>query len=594
MIDYVQCIKNLSHVETEGLPHLSWEYSPEVIGQILSKTIRENIGPARYFQNRSLFYVKGRYWQFFNDGGYLKYSSSIDGITWSSPSLSICLLEFYSQYSVKVNDNRIYLVAGNDDNHYHYFWLGEPYTDGTIYWTTNQVGIPPPSGPSWSDVIGNPDITVNSSGIPFISYQLWDFAHSDFHLCVSKANNVSGTSWSLILNIPLEYDVANSSLVRLNSGRIMLVYINGNSTFSRLWSGASWSSKEMNIYPYQYHGALSDNEGLDAIQCLSDKCQNVYVVWQWKNDLDPWDELGYPATLRLHVFNLTTSVWSTQIIVSGLTGPVYPTICKRVDEPDFHIYYAIGANIYRISILNCTTAGVGEIQPTVLVATESGNVTHLQTQDFIPLEEDTVCSIGLTYNIGTTLKFTKDVLPYTKNDSEVVEVYRKKQGDAFFSKLGEIEYDYTSTDFVDTETLETGTYEYALRIRDVEDNYSKFSYITIYHTKVDPQIEFAGRGGFNALRHSIYTFHSETDADKSMLNIKLWNTSNMDASKAPSSADPDMKLHGSKEIESKNIEPFTTDTFISGSELDAWKRIYSIISKTDKNTSARIRLKGGR
>jgi hypothetical protein len=587
MIDYVQCIKNLSHVETEGLPHLSWEYSPEIIGQILSKTIRESVEPSRYFQNRSLFYIKGRYWQFFNDGGYLKYSSSIDGITWSSPSLSI---SWYANFSVKVNNNKIYLVVGNDDNHYHYFWKGEPNTDGTINWTTNQVGIPPPAGPSWSNVIGNPDITVDSSEIPFISYQLWDFAHSDYHLFVSKANNIEGTSWGLSLSVALEYDVASSSLLRLSSGRIMLVYINGNSSFSRLWSGASWSLKEMNTYPYQYHGALSDNEGVDAIQSDSDKCQKVYVVWQWRDDF----EGGYPATLRLHVFNSVIDSWSTQIIVSGLTGPVYPTICKRTDKPDFHIYYAIGANIYRISILNCQSTVAGDIQPTVLVATESGNVSHLQTQDFISLEEDTVCSIGLTYSIGGTIKFMKDVLPYTKNDSEAVEVYRKKQGDAFFAKLEEIKYDYTSTDFIDTDTLETGTYEYALRVRDVEDNYSEFSYITIYHTKVAPQIEFAGRGGFNALRHSIYSFHNETDVDKSMLNIKLWDTSNTDASKDPSSADPDMKLHGSKEIEAKNIEPFTTDTFISGSELDAWKRIYSVISKTDKNTSARVRLKGGR
>jgi hypothetical protein len=589
MIDYVQCIKNISHQEVEGCVHLDWIYSPESIDQILSKTVREDAGPGRYFQNRSLFYAKGRYWQFFYEDNYLKYSSSIDGITWSDTPESIYPMDYYPDFSVKLINDKIYLIVGNYDwidTHYeanHYFWMGEPNTDGTITWITIQIKIPPPTG-TWSQIFGNPNMELDTSGIPFISYQILNWVGNDLRVCVRKSNGTMGASWgapSLDISTP-EHDVTSSSLVRLSGGRMMLIYNIGNSVYSRLWSGSSWNSKEMNIYPYQYHA-------VSAIQSVSDNCQNIYTVWQWKDDSD---EFGYPNTLRLHVYNLVTDTWYTQILVSGLTEPVYPTICKRTDKSDFHIYYATGANIYRISILNCSPIGVGEILSPVLVATETSNVSSLQTQDFITLEEDKVCSIGLTYNIGGTIKFMKDVLPYTKNNSEAVEIYRKKQGDIYFIKIKEIEYG--NTDFTDIESLDTGTYIYSLRVRDVEGNYSRFSYITIYHTKVGPQIEFAGRGGFNSVRHAIYTFHSEMDADNSLLTIKLWDTSNTDASEEPIPPFSDMKLHGSKEIEAKDIEPFTTDTFISGSELKTWKRIYSSKSKTDKNTSARIRLKGGR
>jgi hypothetical protein len=164
------------------------------------------------------------------------------------------------------------------------------------------------------------------------------------------------------------------------------------------------------------------------------------------------------------------------------------------------------------------------------------------------------------------------------------------------------EDDYTLVETLSKDTLTwtdydrniNGIHYYAVIVEYIDGTLSMPIFTNIYADEISPQIEFAGRGGFNGLRHAIYTTHNATDGDRSTMVIKLWNGESTDASALETISDPDIILVGDKKIESKNIEPFTTDSIITGSELSSWKRIYSEISKTDKNVSARIRLKNGR
>jgi len=107
-------------------------------------------------------------------------------------------------------------------------------------------------------------------------------------------------------------------------------------------------------------------------------------------------------------------------------------------------------------------------------------------------------------------------------------------------------------------------------------------------------IEFAGRGGYNALRHVIDSHFSSTEDDHNVMLFRLWNTSNTDANETPLDNAVYMKLRGNRKIETVNTQPYTTDSYVLGEGELSWAEIFSIISKSDKNTSARLKLWNGR
>jgi len=630
MSDYVQYVINLTGTEIEGHTHLYWEYSPIIPVTPVPPQIANSSSTTcanRHSHSRSMFYAVGRHWIFFPMGNLLTgwsdmyYTSSIDdGVTWETPTLvrSDINQNYYLGNCIKYLDGKIYYISETTYARpgQFCFWMGTPNSDGTITWMTSDALLPMPNG--YYGVGETPDIAVDSLGFPYATFQAWKdsdiYPHLYSHLFYVRANSVLGTSWSTPILLLTSSNVGDTgtAIHRLDNNQMLAIYRAVGEIDSHLIGGSNDGIKTMDITPYLFCDWYNDVR-YTGLQSVGDRSQNVYNVWQWRDN----NHGGRPAWLKLHIFNSIIGEWTTKgvSVTPALNDAAYPVICMNPNKNDLYIYYIVGNKVYRVIITNCPAGGVGTINPPQLVATAASMIIELQCPEYAIRETESVYSVPLAYFkpsnsilVGGQLSFFKDIIPYTSYQSVAVEIYRRGETEINFSKIAEVAV--TDTTYKDIEQLDSGNYTYALRIRDSSGSHSMMVYSAIQHIRLDPQIEFAGAGGYNALRHAVFTLHSGSELNvipaihdgqdvediiqDSTMNIKLWDVSETDASVSPDHRLVDMKLHSNKEIELQNVEPFETDTYVTGSETSLWKRIYARISKSDKNVSARIRLKNGR
>lgn len=606
MSDYMQNMINLNINQVTGIPIISWDYTPESFSIEGANQILNEAGQIRIGQSRSSFRSNGRYWTFYFSSNWLRYNSSEDGVIWNSEVSLVNSTEPLT-FSIKYDDGNVYLIYGKDLDGYHHFWKGVPAKTGVISWITQDKQLPPRTGfgePTPQGAAGNPDVCVNSSGIPYAAYcyyewvvftlPYWPYTVITYKRCMiflNWANDVNGNTWQsqpTMVFIGSFYGEASKNpcvaFFKLNSNKLLLVYdgpeTSSTSIRSYYFNGTSWSNITLSG-EYYY---LSDY----GLQSIADGCQNVYACWVGR-------DISYNIkTLNISVFNINIGYWTTIELLSSLDNLPYQAICKEKSDNNLHVYYVTGNSIYRISIMNNLPGEFGTVLSPQLIVSESGPITELEVADYSIEEYTGVYRSYLTYVVGGTVQFVKDIIPYTTESVELVEIYRKDIDEEHFESRYEIYYPENSVKEVGD--LENGTYYYALRIKGAEGTYFDFQYVDFTPDITLPQIELAGRGGYNSLRHSIYTFHDSISPEKNIIRFKIWNTEYEDASKDPGFTDPGiiMNLKASEEIETKNVEPFLTDTFVTGSELNMWKEIYSVISKTDKNVSAKLRLWNGR
>jgi len=169
-----------------------------------------------------------------------------------------------------------------------------------------------------------------------------------------------------------------------------------------------------------------------------------------------------------------------------------------------------------------------------------------------------------------------------------------------YRKLNEDYYELIDTlngsvvEWVDNDRTADDTYYYALVAENHTNLFTDPIYTDTAATKIDPQIELAGRGGMYGVRHAIYSAHNDTEADRNSITVNLWKGDMTDASDLQSLEDVDLVLGGDNTIETKSIHPFNNEEYICGSEAALWKEVHSEQSKSDKLTSAKIELWNGR
>jgi hypothetical protein len=478
---------------------------------------------------------------------------------------------------------------------------------GRRIWDTPVI-IPVPSGLVYDTMYYELDVSVDSDGYPWVTYNLLDGWWASpplsgymgvVYTCVVRAANVNGTAWGTAANIGGgEYNSYGTgiSIHRLSSGKMMMISNLGSGLGSYYKSSTSWTGIAISD---QFAWEYGDSRLNCSIQSVSDKCKNIYVVWFGIGQSYTYHDgvyHYYPDKLYLSIFNTDRGTWATTLLRE--TGPGVPwvsniSICYG-SNGNIYIYYAKGSDLCRVSILGCVDGNIGSIQPEVVVSTESAGIGQIECLEYVTLNPYTgTQDVVLSFKVGTDFRYIVDrVLILPEDIIETVEIYRHGSDESYYTPL--INLSGPLLTYLDLNPPEDTLYYYALRTQGESGAHSVFTKVNVPYDYLQPQIELSGRGGFNALRHAIYTTHNATDGDRDAIIIKLWEGDLTDASELESTSSPNIILTGDKKVETRNVEPFTTDTFVTGSEVDAWKRIYSETSKTDKNTSARVRLKNGR
>jgi hypothetical protein len=186
-----------------------------------------------YPYQRKSFYANGLFWIFFFNGSHMVYSTSTDGITWSSPIAVRPVLDGEG-FSIFFDGTYVHYAASYST--VLYYRRGTPNTDGSITWDTEQTAA---SGYTFR----GPVIAIDSNGLPWIGYLRDDGAN--YYTFITSST--SSPTWNTRIGHPFQlgtfsYFTARAVPVPLTGGKVYVIYNRPNA--GRLWSGSAWSSAE--------------------------------------------------------------------------------------------------------------------------------------------------------------------------------------------------------------------------------------------------------------------------------------------------------------------------------------------------------------
>jgi hypothetical protein len=213
-------------MDTEGLINMS------VAKRSATGTSASSIATSYPYQRKS-FYAKGLFWVFFFNGSYMVYSTSTDGITWSSPIAVRPVLDGEG-FSIFFDGTYVHYAASYST--VLYYRRGTPNTDGSITWDTEQTAA---SGYTFR----GPVIAIDSNGLPWIGYLRDDGAN--YYTFITSST--SSPTWNTRSGHPFQlgttsYYTARAVPVPLTGGEVYVIYNRPNE--GRLWNGTVWSSAE--------------------------------------------------------------------------------------------------------------------------------------------------------------------------------------------------------------------------------------------------------------------------------------------------------------------------------------------------------------
>jgi hypothetical protein len=264
-----------------------------------------SVNHAASGQKVKCFYVLNYFRVFYVDSGYVKYSSSLDGITWSTPQNVLSVSTTFGRgLSAWTDGTYVYLTYGY--NSALVFIRGRLNSDGTITWGS---AVTVDSNTSY-----HPSITLDSNGYPWIAYH----RSATHDLYVVKATAKDGSTWGTptLLRDLTNYSYPN--LVPLAGGKLYLLYsvYTVNSLIGVLYDGSSWGSNET------VATGITDYLHFQAVSNLSDKVYVAYCV----------------STGNIYVKERTTS-WGTAALVTTRPEDVYPII-TWISPDDLFVFWA--------------------------------------------------------------------------------------------------------------------------------------------------------------------------------------------------------------------------------------------------------------
>ena len=191
---------------------------------------------------RKTFHENGYFWVFYYDSSddTLKYKSSSNGLTWSSPvTVATGLWAWYDFDIFLEDDTTIHLVYTDSTTNfpiYTTYYMKGTLGSGTITWGTAYVVV---SGVE----VDIPSITLDTNGYPWVGYR--NVSNGVDYVAVKKATTTDGSSWGAEFVLSTGRSVI---LNRLPGGKLFAVYERGYSIYGRLYNGTAWESEVLIFY----------------------------------------------------------------------------------------------------------------------------------------------------------------------------------------------------------------------------------------------------------------------------------------------------------------------------------------------------------
>jgi hypothetical protein len=201
-----------------------------------------------------VFHAEGHFWVFwFNGtqdyGGYEVYSSSADGVTWTSPvQVTKSWTLSAKTYSVWFDGTYIYNTLvwfDHFNNQYITYMRGVPNSDGTITWGTQQIAQDSQPITAYDFV----QISADSNGYPWIAYETYNYSTGIAAPFLIKSSTNDGT-WQTAQGFPYQLLSENTNpaslppfgqaVYPLTNGKMVVFYVYNNIGYAKAWTGSSW------------------------------------------------------------------------------------------------------------------------------------------------------------------------------------------------------------------------------------------------------------------------------------------------------------------------------------------------------------------
>jgi hypothetical protein len=235
--------------------------------------------------NRNGFYAAGRHFVFYSDSSdnYLKYKSSTDGSTWSSPVTVYSATVYSRSFNVYFDGTYVHIAIKPFDTGAVYYRRGVPNSDGSITWSTTTwqtVATDVASGRE-----NQVQVAVDSTGKPWVTYEVYV---SNYQIRVRRSTTTDGT-WSDDTTSPFPYTSTFGHgtatyqmglLLPLSSGKMYIIGFTSVAPYVKgiYYDGSSFTEESIPITPRTGYYVLygSYNCGAHSAVVLNDVVH--YVV----------------------------------------------------------------------------------------------------------------------------------------------------------------------------------------------------------------------------------------------------------------------------------------------------------------------------
>ena len=204
---------------------------------------------------RKCFYANGRFWVFYSNGTNMVYCTSLDGVSWTSPTtIRACVTG--GQFCIWFDDTYLHYVYATSTP--IYYRRGTPDSDGNISWSAVEQTVH-----TEYDKAYYLTVAVDSSRYVWIAYR--DYLSPNYTPWVIKSGNNDGTWGTTPSGFPHQLSTVADlwwrvTVVPLTSLKMYVIYTrNSQLPLGKLWNGTSWGSEENDVadYPVDYGYRLS-------------------------------------------------------------------------------------------------------------------------------------------------------------------------------------------------------------------------------------------------------------------------------------------------------------------------------------------------
>lgn len=279
-------------------------FSPELLQIVESATgfpLSHSYGRKDYYDS-----LTGRFWKFYSNGSYMKYTSTTDGEFWIEPQIVRPAVRGFMFYIHVFNGTVNYVYNSEGTGEDVYYRMGALSSDGVITWVTSEQIVL--DGGSLQRFYPC-SIVTDGEGYPYIVFG--NRTNPDLKtLNIAKSNYSNGT-WLMAAGFPKQInespddDLVSGVALSLPSNGIYVIYCSaGNQEPPR---GCLWQDSVLGALQNASDYTMTSNYQFSAV---ADEYGNVHIVYRRNSERADYS-----------FFNYTTGSWQVkdELVTSHLT-----------------------------------------------------------------------------------------------------------------------------------------------------------------------------------------------------------------------------------------------------------------------------------